>query len=153
LPAGCRTSAIRPAFISSKDSAVTGFRKFGRAKKFLGTGRKTETVSAGLRSNDRKAKWLEKGRAAGNPKRFAKRQHQHPASSSMKTPRSLQRISAGISLLILASGFSSLGILSFIGTYEDSSVHGFSLSDTYSLAGSAISMIAGAMSLLNAFLY
>jgi hypothetical protein len=71
----------------------------------------------------------------------------------MKTTRTLQRISTGTILLILASGFSSLGILSLIGTYEDSSVHGFSLPDTYSLAGSAISMIAGAISLLNAFRY
>jgi hypothetical protein len=69
----------------------------------------------------------------------------------MKTPRSLQRISAGISLLFLALGFSSLGILSFIGICEDSSVYGFSLPDAYSLVGSAISMIAGAISLLGVF--
>jgi hypothetical protein len=69
----------------------------------------------------------------------------------MKTPRSLQRISAGIGLLILALGFSSLGILSFIGICEDSSVFGFSLPDAYSLVGSAISMIAGAVSLLGVF--
>jgi len=70
----------------------------------------------------------------------------------MKTPKSLQRISTGIGLLILALGFSSLGILSFSGTYGDSSVHGLSLSDIYSLIGSAISMTAGAISLLSVFL-
>jgi hypothetical protein len=74
-------------------------------------------------------------------------------STAMKTQRSLQRISTGISLLVLALGFSSLGILSFIGTYQDSAVYGFSFPDTYSLLGSTISMIAGATSLLGAFLY
>ena len=71
----------------------------------------------------------------------------------MKTPRSLQRISTGISLLILALGFSSLGILVFIGTYQDSAVYGLSFPDTYSLAGSTISIFAGAISLLGALLY
>jgi hypothetical protein len=71
----------------------------------------------------------------------------------MKTQRNLQSISTGMSLLVLALGFSSLGILSFIGTYQDSAVYGFSFPDTYSLVGSAISMIAGVTSLLGAFLY
>ena len=71
----------------------------------------------------------------------------------MKTPRSLQRISTGISLLILALGFSSLGILVFIGTYYDTAAYGLSFPDTYSLLGSTISIFAGATSLLGAFFY
>lgn len=71
----------------------------------------------------------------------------------MKRQRLLQRISTGISLLVLALGFSSLGVLAFIGTYQDSAVYGFSFPDTYSLVGSTISIFAGATSLLGAFLY
>lgn len=71
----------------------------------------------------------------------------------MKTPRNLQKFSTGIGLLVPALGFSGLGILSFIATYQDSAVYGFSVPDYYSLVGSMISMVAGTISLLGAFLY
>ena len=71
----------------------------------------------------------------------------------MKTARSLQKFSTGIGLLVPALGFSGLGILSFIATYQDSAVYGLSIPDTYSLVGSVISVVAGIISLLGAFLY
>jgi len=71
----------------------------------------------------------------------------------MRIPTSLQKFCTGIGLLTLALGFSSLGILSFIGTYQDSAVYGFSIPNTFSLVGSVISMVAGTASLVGALLY
>jgi len=71
----------------------------------------------------------------------------------MKTARSLQKFSTGIGLLVPALGFSGLGILSFIATYQDSAVYGLSIPDIYSLVGSVISVVAGIISFLGAFLY
>ena len=71
----------------------------------------------------------------------------------MKTPRSLQKFSSEIGLLVAAFGFSGLGIPSFIATYQDTAVYGLSIPNVYSLAGSMISIVAGTISLLGAFLY
>jgi|SRR6516164_460534 len=76
-----------------------------------------------------------------------------PSAALMKTPRSLQKFSTGIGLLVPALGFSGLGILSFIATYQDSAVYGLSIPDIYSLVGSVISVVAGIISFLGAFLY
>ena len=71
----------------------------------------------------------------------------------MKTPSSLQKFSTEIGLLIAALGFSGLGILSFIATYQDTAVYGLSIPNAYSLVGSVISIVAGTISLLGALLY
>jgi hypothetical protein len=65
----------------------------------------------------------------------------------------LQRISAGISLGLLALGFLLLGILSFLHRAQGESAIPSDVEENCCLAGSAVSVCAGAIFLVAAWIY
>jgi hypothetical protein len=67
--------------------------------------------------------------------------------------RNLQRLSAGVSLLMLALGFTLLGILSFLHRRQGELAIGSELQENCCLAGSAASVLAGAIFLVAAWIY
>jgi uncharacterized membrane protein (DUF485 family) len=64
-----------------------------------------------------------------------------------------KRISAGASLLMLALGFSLLGILSFTKALQGDSAMASALGKSCVVAGSAVSLLAGAIFLFVACIY
>jgi hypothetical protein len=67
--------------------------------------------------------------------------------------RDVKRISAGISLLMLALGFSSLGVLSFISRHQGELAIASGAEQNCCVAGSAASVLAGAIFLVAACIY
>jgi hypothetical protein len=67
--------------------------------------------------------------------------------------RNLKRISAGISLVMLALGFSVLGILSFLHRARGELAIASDLEENCRVAGSAVSVLAGAIFLVAACIY
>jgi hypothetical protein len=67
--------------------------------------------------------------------------------------RNLKRIAAGVSLIILALGFSLLGILSFVNRLEGQLAMGSAFEKNCCVAGSAVSVLAGAIFLVAACIY
>jgi hypothetical protein len=65
----------------------------------------------------------------------------------------LKRASAGISLVMLAFGFFLLGILSFINRLQGESAIASALEQSCCLAGSAFSVLTGAIFLVSACIY
>ena len=66
-----------------------------------------------------------------------------PKLALMKRQRHLQKISAGISLVILSLGFSSLGLLSFCNKPHANLANVPCVDSAYRIAGSAASLLAG----------
>ncbi len=62
----------------------------------------------------------------------------------MKTSTRLQTLSINLSLVILALGFSALGLVSFINNQSDHTGSIFSVEHTYSLIGGIFSVLVGA---------
>jgi hypothetical protein len=90
--------------------------------------------------------------------------HIHPASNLFemnnfagcgKEPmlRNLKRASAGISLVMLALGFSLLGVLSFLNRWQGELAASSTVEQSYCIAGSAVSVVAGSVFLIAAFVY
>ncbi len=71
----------------------------------------------------------------------------------MKPTTCIKNLATGISLLVLAVGFSLLGYLSFISTYNNSLAASRSLECGVSLAGSVASFGIGVVFLVAALLY
>ena len=67
--------------------------------------------------------------------------------------RDLKRIAAGVSLIMLALGFSLLGILSFMNRLQGELAVRSSLEKNCCVAGSAVSVLAGAIFLVAACIY
>ena len=67
--------------------------------------------------------------------------------------RNLKRIAAGVSLIMLALGFSLLGILSFMHRLQGELALGSSFEKNCSVAGSALSVVAGAIFFVVACIY
>jgi hypothetical protein len=67
--------------------------------------------------------------------------------------RDLKRTSAGISLVMLALGFSLLGVLSFINRLQGELAIASAVEQNFCVAGSAVSVLAGATFLIAACLY
>jgi len=67
--------------------------------------------------------------------------------------RDLKRTSAGISLLMLALGFSLLGILSFINRLQGELAIASGIEQNCCVAGSVVSVLAGAIFLVAACIY
>ena len=67
--------------------------------------------------------------------------------------RDLKRIAAGVSLIMLALGFSLLGTLSFVNRLQGELAVGSALEKNCCIAGSAVSVLAGAIFLVAACLY
>ena len=67
--------------------------------------------------------------------------------------RNIKRTSAGISLVILALGFSLLGILSFINRQQGEFSLTSAVEQSCCLAGSTVSVLAGGIFLLAACIY
>ena len=66
-----------------------------------------------------------------------------PKRALMKSQRHLQKISAGISLVILSLGFSFLGLLSFFNKPHADLANVPCVDSAYRIAGSAASLLAG----------
>ncbi len=67
--------------------------------------------------------------------------------------RNIKRTSAGISLVMLALGFSLLGILSFINRQQGEFSLASAVEQSCCVAGSAVSVLAGGVFLLAACIY
>jgi hypothetical protein len=67
--------------------------------------------------------------------------------------RDLKGTSAGISLIMLALGFSLLGVLSFINRLQGELAIASVVEQNFCLAGSVVSVLAGATFLIVACLY
>jgi hypothetical protein len=67
--------------------------------------------------------------------------------------KQLKRASAGVSLVMLSLGFSLLGILSFIQRLQGELAIASPIEQSYCMAGSALSVFAGAIFLLSAYIY
>jgi hypothetical protein len=65
----------------------------------------------------------------------------------------LKRTSAGVSLVMLALGFSLLGILSFINRLQGELAVASTVEQNFCVAGSAVSVVAGAIFLVAAYIY
>jgi hypothetical protein len=72
---------------------------------------------------------------------------------SMKTPSRLRTLSINLSLVILALGFSALGLVSVISKQPNLSTGIFSVEHTYSLIGSVFSVLVGAIFLVAAIAF
>jgi hypothetical protein len=64
-------------------------------------------------------------------------------SRKMKTPNRLKKLLINLCLVILALGFAALGFVSFINNPSDCAGSIFSAEHTYSLIGSAFSVLVG----------
>jgi hypothetical protein len=71
----------------------------------------------------------------------------------MKTQNRLRTLSTNLSLVILALGFSALGFVSFINTQPGHTSSIFSVEHTYSLIGSAFSVLVGTTFLVAAITF
>ncbi len=67
--------------------------------------------------------------------------------------RNLKRVSAGISLVMLALGFSLLGVLSFLNRWHGELAIASGVEQNCCVAGSAVSVFAGSVFLIAACLY
>lgn len=81
----------------------------------------------------------------------------YPADSvsknlAMNRTSQLRELSTGVGLLVLAVGFSSLGLLSYVKRHTDAATGLFSES-SYSLIGSILSLLVGATFLAAAVLF
>jgi hypothetical protein len=70
-----------------------------------------------------------------------------------KTRTSLKKISTSISLVILTLGFSLLGLLTFVNINREGVNNALSFENSFSIAGSSISILLGAALLVAASLY
>ncbi|MBV9130234.1 MAG: hypothetical protein JO298_07590 [Verrucomicrobia bacterium] len=66
----------------------------------------------------------------------------------MKNPNQLQTLAISLSLVILALGFSALGLVSLVNTHPGSNI--FSVEHAYSLIGSIFSFLVGSTFLVAA---
>jgi hypothetical protein len=73
--------------------------------------------------------------------------------AAVKTRRYLKHLSASISLVILALGFSLLGLLTFTGRNRDGVIDTLSLENTSAIVGSLISILIGASFLVAASVF
>jgi hypothetical protein len=71
----------------------------------------------------------------------------------MNIPELFKRLSAGVSLLILASGFSSLGYISCVNTNPEDAPAGFFAEASYSIIGGYMSIFVGLTFLAAAILF
>jgi hypothetical protein len=62
---------------------------------------------------------------------------------AMKTPRHFEKLSTSAGLLVLGTGFVSLGGLSFINRHLEDAGSGLSLDSAYPIVGSLISILLG----------
>ena len=65
----------------------------------------------------------------------------------------MKGFSIGLGLLVLALGFSSIGVLSFLKKHPENQATGFFSEATYSIIGSYISILVGATFLAAAILF
>jgi hypothetical protein len=65
----------------------------------------------------------------------------------------MRKFSTSVGLLLLAVGFSCLGLLSFLKRPTEDAATGFLSETTYSLIGSLISILVGATFLVTAVLF
>jgi hypothetical protein len=72
---------------------------------------------------------------------------------AMKRPSQLRELSTGVSLLVLALGFSSLGFLSLFKRYSDNAEEVLFSESTYSFIGSFLSLLVGATFLVTALVF
>jgi hypothetical protein len=72
---------------------------------------------------------------------------------AMNRPSRLRELSTGVGLLVLALGFSSLGILSLLKRYPKNAADGLFTESTYSFVGSFLSLLVGATFLVTAVLF
>jgi hypothetical protein len=68
----------------------------------------------------------------------------------MKTPSQLRTLQINLSLVILALGFSALGLFSLISTHPGHADNIFSVEHAYSLIGSIFSFLVGSTFLVAA---
>jgi hypothetical protein len=61
----------------------------------------------------------------------------------MKIPRHLEKYSTGAGLLVLAIGFATLGLLSFINRRPEDAANGLFFGAAYIVVGSLISILLG----------
>ena len=61
----------------------------------------------------------------------------------MKAPRDFEKLSTGVGLLVLGTGFVSLGALSFIKKHLEDAESGLLLNSAYPIIGSVISILLG----------
>jgi hypothetical protein len=78
---------------------------------------------------------------------------QSSAVKQMKTQRYLQKISTGISLVVLGLGFSSLGLLSFVNKPQAGLANVPCMDSASCIAGSAASLLAGTTFLVATCVY
>lgn len=71
----------------------------------------------------------------------------------MKMPTQIAKLSTSAALLFLAIGFASLGFLSFLNRNPEDAANRLVLETTYSIAGSLISILVGAIFLAIAVLF
>ena len=67
--------------------------------------------------------------------------------------RNIKRLSASVSLVMLALGFSLLGILSFFNSLQGELAFASAADQKYCVAGGAVSVLTGAIFLVAACLY
>jgi hypothetical protein len=65
----------------------------------------------------------------------------------------LERTSTSISMVILALGFATLGLVSFRTKYQEGATNGLPFENAFSMIGSAISILIGATFLVAAYFY
>jgi hypothetical protein len=61
----------------------------------------------------------------------------------MKTPNQLRTLSISLSLIILALGFSALGLIPFLNKPSSAASGFFSMENTYAFVGSSFSVLVG----------
>jgi hypothetical protein len=71
----------------------------------------------------------------------------------MNIPGPFRRFSTGVSLLVLAIGFSSLGFVSFVNSIPEDAPPELFSEASYSMAGSLVSIFVGATFLTAAVLF
>ena len=65
----------------------------------------------------------------------------------------LEKTSTSLSMVILAVGFTTLGLVSFTTKYQEGVANGLPSENALSMIGSAISILIGATFLVAAYLY
>jgi hypothetical protein len=68
----------------------------------------------------------------------------------MKTPNRLRTLSISLSLVILALGFSALGLIPFLNKPSSAASDFFSMENTYAFVGSSFSVLVGTIFLVAA---
>ena len=74
----------------------------------------------------------------------------HQTLKPMKTPNRLRTLSISLSLVILALGFSTLGLISFLNKPSSVASGFFSMENAYAFVGSSFSVLVGTIFLVAA---